>query len=271
MQFHLFRTMQASHPQETVRRMAADDYYDNMISLHLPYAKGELNQDFAVLQMISAERKWRQYHRPFYNVYPAVIKCLQNTKLLFSLSSIGFELPPTAICFPIGNEPTVEGKKVSSVLFEIEQTSEHSENPAFRMNINWLDGGECMVGAKNDEIIDTWDFRGNKPLVALCVGISMLARDDRYAEAILLANDSRKELSQEDHDRAVKRAINRGRNGLLIGKNIDISPHIRRPHFGIRWTGTNRSIPKLVSISGCLVSRSKLYPIPTGYLDKSEK
>lgn len=47
---------------------------------------------------------------------------------------------------------------------------------------------------------------------------------------------------------------------------IEVSPHCRRPHFAIRWTEKGHSVPKLVPVNGCLVNRSKLLPVPTGYL-----
>lgn len=52
--------------------------------------------------------------------------------------------------------------------------------------------------------------------------------------------------------------------------DIEVSPHCRRPHFGIRWTEKGHSVPRLVPINGCLVNRSKLFPIPTGYLGSEE-
>ena len=54
------------------------------------------------------------------------------------------------------------------------------------------------------------------------------------------------------------------------GKDFErtVSPHMRVPHFAIRWTGKGRTKPKLVPVKGSLVNREKILPIPTGYLDK---
>ena len=105
-----------------------------------------------------------------------------------------------------------------------------------------------------------------KPLVSIAIGVAMLAQDERFAEPILLKRDQGKQLDAEGLQRAIERAKRNGRNGMTIGRTLELSPHFRSPHFGIRWTGKGRTVPKLVPVKGCVVSRNKLYPIPTGYL-----
>jgi len=293
MKFHEFRSMQATHPQEHVRKMSSDTYFATMLKVHSE-TMNESDNDFGIVQMIHFEFGWRKRRRPFYNVYPAVIKCLSNTKLGFKMTDLGFALRATAICFPVGHEPTIEGRKVESVLFAISQNTlevstedgismQTVENAVLkkgkaclllRMNFNdTLNGNrDRLMVSTDDRSIDAWGLGGNTNLVALCVGVAMLARDERFAEQILLAKDANKTFkTEQEREAAIERAKNRGRNGLDIGKDIDTSPHVRRPHFGIRWTEKGRSVPKLVPISGSLVSRSKLYPIPTGYMDEENK
>lgn len=96
-------------------------------------------------------------------------------------------------------------------------------------------------------------------------GISLLAKDERFVEPLLLKRDSGKKLSQEQKQKAIERARARGKNGFTIGEHFESSPHIRSPHFAIRWTGKGKTVPKLTPISGSVVNRTKIYPIPTGY------
>jgi hypothetical protein len=288
MKFHEYRTMQMAHPQPSARLLSAEDFFDGMVKEHSREMGANAN-DFAVVQSLWNERLWRRNRRPFYNVYPAVIKCLLNTRLSFCVSNLGFSLPVTAICFPVECEPKIENRKVSSVLFGISQDTLHLQTeddsgvwsasveqkkgmPCFFIRANFMDEvngrSERIIFSVKDTPIDSWGLEDNTNIVALCVGIAMLARDEKFAEEILLARDEGKVFAtEESRQAAIRRARNRGRNGMAIGKDIDTSPHVRRPHFGIRWTEKGRAVPKLVPISGSLVSRSKLYPIPTGHLD----
>lgn len=93
----------------------------------------------------------------------------------------------------------------------------------------------------------------------------MLACDSRYCEPILLNRDKQKRLTEEDKKKAQNRARNRGVYGFDIGKDVEISPHFRRPHFAIRWTGEGRKVPKLVPVKGAVINKRLLEEIPTGY------
>ena len=99
----------------------------------------------------------------------------------------------------------------------------------------------------------------------------MLSKDPEFAVRILLNRD-RKRIDRlntpEKMQLAVDRAIRNGRNGWTLGEHLEVSPHTRRPHFAIRWTGLGKTVPKLRPIKGCVVKSSRLYPIPTGYMDE---
>lgn len=46
------------------------------------------------------------------------------------------------------------------------------------------------------------------------------------------------------------------------------SPHFRTSYFGLRWTGPNRRVPKIVKIRECLVGFKKITTMPSGYYGK---
>lgn len=101
---------------------------------------------------------------------------------------------------------------------------------------------------------------------AIAVGTQLLSNDPRFCEPILLAKDRGKAITPEQYNRAVERARKRtGMRGYTIGRDWIASPHVRRPHFAIRWTGKGRGTPRLVPVKGCIVRRSELLRIPTGY------
>lgn len=229
---------------------------------------------------IHLEEKWIEARRPFYLAYPAVVKALANTSLDFTLEQLGLTMPPTVVCLPHGHELVIGPSKIKTIIFSMgvelfPKSNRINFDQSFVCKVQGeridSDGSSAIMLGLSDKPLSQWDFRnGAAKIASLCVGLSMLAKDERFAERILLQRDQSKVLTPEQQAAAIERAIRNGRNGIAIGKEIEISPHMRRPHFGIRWTEKGRSVPKLVPIAGSLVSRSKLYPIPTGYLDDQQ-
>ena len=109
-------------------------------------------------------------------------------------------------------------------------------------------------------------FDDDQRLVSLAVGVSLLARDPMFAQPILLKRDQGKQFDMEALERAVDRAKQQGRNGFVIGKNLQVSPRIRWPRFAVRWTGNDASVPLLVPAKGCVVHRDRFFPLPTEHL-----
>lgn len=228
-----------------------------------------------------AEGIWCARKRPFYNVYPAVVECLRNTSMRIKLSQLE-PFSVTAICFAQGHEPTIDGWRATALLAFISKacqdmkTDEIYEDTALRI----IGLGEnrkqkyvsllSMYASDFDGFLDSSSVLDGeqKWLVPIVVGVSLLARDERFAKPILLQRDADKQFrTSEELQVAIERAKRRGRNGMAIGKDLELSPHMRRPHFAIRWTGKGAAVPRLVPVKGAVVSRSKLYPIPTGYMD----
>lgn len=230
---------------------------------------------------------WRGNDRPFYNVWPNVLECLGRTKLEFSpMDANVYTRGPLSICFPVGGEPKYGGHRVSSALISftpktyIIDSDTEIASPALTFVIEVVENEYGVVigsyGLKSDsalisEMFSSWSSNESS-FFSIVFGILLLAKDERFAEPILLNRDAKRKFkSKEDYDRAVARAKRNGRNGMAIGKDIEISPHFRRPHMAIRWTGEGRRIPRLVPVTGCVVSRKHLYPVPTGYMDKERK
>ncbi len=229
-----------------------------------------------------SHKAWELTRRPFYNVYPAVVKCLGNTSLAFSLRQLTRFFEPTAICLPEGYELYLENQlKVSSIIVSVIppytlDPLEGLDHPICRMvaNVTSKDGrdGLYYIHYSGDGLLSDQAAPSGEPptLLRLCLGVIMLSKDPEFAKRILLNRD-RKRIDRlntpEKMKLAVDRAIRNGRNGWTIGEHLEVSPHTRRPHFAIRWTGPGRKVPKLRPIKGCVVNRARVYPIPTGYMD----
>ena len=72
-------------------------------------------------------------------------------------------------------------------------------------------------------------------------------------------NDSRRKRMED-------KARNNGVFGWSIGKNVEVSPHVRRPHWALRHTGPKGSVPQIVPVKGCKVNASKLTDVPNGHM-----
>lgn len=280
MKFHEYRTLKSGLGTEypDVRRSTLTSFYNDALSR---IADGSSNGKLD--RVVTLEASWVHSHRPFYNVYPAVINALSNTSLRVLPSQIG-DVQCTAINFPVGHEVQYKDRKATSFLFlnyiawfdpiagkandsPVLGIAIDSRSPDGRPFFSTLEiAGDHLV---SDACLDI--SNDDKRIFSLAIGVALLARDARFAEPILLQRDVGKTFATpEDKQRAIDRAIRNGRNGMTIGKDIEVSPHCRRPHFGIRWTEKGHSVPRLVPINGCLVNRSKLFPIPTGYLGEEE-
>jgi len=225
------------------------------------------------------EGRWLSHNRPFYNVYPAVVDCLRNTSLDLSIDQVTTGGDSLAICFADGKEVVSDDDLgTRAMILGTHKLPPSDTGGTVCMSIaTWSfasDGGPMhgiwSVRPDDGEMISdsvAWHeiSPGFRDLLSIAIGVLLLRSDERFTEPILLRKDRGKKFaSKEDYDRAVARAKRRGSNGMTIGAGMENSPHVRRPHFGLRWTGPGSKIAKLVPIKGCVVKRDKLYPIPTG-------
>jgi len=110
-------------------------------------------------------------------------------------------------------------------------------------------------------------------LIRACVKLyCTLALMDHESELInaIVFNKDRRKYDETGNERYVEKARRRGLVGWEIGRHLEVIPHYRRPHYGIRHTGPGRKIPKIRPIRGSIVHREKVGDVPTGYQGKPE-
>lgn len=104
--------------------------------------------------------------------------------------------------------------------------------------------------------------------VAACVKLyctlCLLDEDSELVDRIVLTAD-RLKYKQTKDPKFIKKAEQRGVQGWDIGRELEVVPHLRRPHFAIRWTGPGGAVAKLRPIKASVVHREKLLDVPTGY------
>ena len=120
----------------------------------------------------------------------------------------------------------------------------------------------------------------NKEALRIVVGVSILANDPNFVQPIVLNRD---QFKYEGSDEAIKKRLEdraarlQGR-GYSVGKGLEetlakdhsVSPHMRRPHMALFWTGKGRTEPRLQLRRGCVVKPHDITEVPTGYLGAEE-
>lgn len=237
------------------------------------------------------EKRFIRKSRPFFNVYPSVLSALQKTRLTIKPSqipiSIVHQLQTIGVRIPIGSPLAKETGFNSFILSVInEETMQNLKRQGcpdvFSMNGNSgivccatseIEGGGVMFSScpmncafddiPNGELSETQRSKTNL-VCRIALGVMMLAADPDYIKPVILKADEGKTTPIEER---IARAKNRGVYGFTIGEEIERSPHFRRPHFGIRWTGKGGAIPRLVPIKGAIVGKEIMTTVPTGYED----
>lgn len=104
------------------------------------------------------------------------------------------------------------------------------------------------------------------PILRIAIGLLVLANDPEFCVPDVLSKH-KAQFSVSKDPKYIDKAKRNGKFGWTVGESLESIPHIRRPHFGIRYTGIGKSIPKLVPIKGSIVNRNKIQ-LPQGYQDE---
>jgi hypothetical protein len=234
------------------------------------------------LTFMYAEIAWESKRKPFFNVHEAVLRSIKNTSLTLKPSvipkSVVHDLGILCVKFPIGfSEKLLDGIDhffifISSNTFEANtgaRLSGDSLSFSYQTN-NTVHAFGCMMDQNFEEADQNLDkeaesdieLRRRLLVARIGLGVMLLAADPEFIKPVLLKCDQGRKI---DLEKLTKRAHQRGLIGYEIGADMEVSPHFRRPHFAIRWTGKGSEIPKLVPVKGAIIHKSKMQEIPTGY------
>ena len=228
---------------------------------------------------------WAVNNRPFYNVWPKIIPML--TRL--DLSQLqGNMMKPRykTVClrFPVQDNPlTFNGVTLRSLLVGPVETPRgygyftaqdygEVENGYSTITTDWVTMyqdrslAETLAGRKQrpsathglpipiEITMDAW---------RLVFTLALLDDDPELIERIVLAAD-RDNYERTGDQKYVAKAERRGVLGWDIGKRIEVMPHYRRPHLGLRWCGEGRTQARIVPIKGAIIHREAVVKMPTG-------
>lgn len=233
------------------------------------------------ISYINTEIQWTK-RKPFFNIHPPVINSLANTALTIKPSSIPksviHELGVICVKIPIGFQHRFIRGVTHFFVTAADAIVDPDSREIYRrdaIGVNYMEGDtvshtwcrmdEAFTGFRDIETggfkQDTFEMDQRRFFEKLTLGLLMLAADPEFIEPIILKRDQGK---TGDRKKMVERARRNGVFGFDVGGNMEVSPHFRRPHFAIRWTGKGAEIPKLVPVKGAVIHRDAL-AVPTGF------
>lgn len=256
-----------------------------------PSKPGRVDTFHQAVATFRDEWSWYDSGRPYFKVWPSIAKTLVD----FPLKMRGDAINPPSGCktillrFPVSVEPVRGTDKDKMCLclasYEVEDsqriigcnfrvlendaTSQMDTTDGFfyffaknELEIEFaMKEAESQQSKQRNELGTAW--------LRLAVAVALIADDPSIITPDVLSKDRDRYDRETDEawkERAVERARRRGVVGWNVGADYEVCPHYRRPHFGIRYTGKSRRVPRIVPIKGAVVHRSKLTEVPTGYI-----
>lgn len=246
-----------------------------------------------------AEARWFALRRPYYSVWPHVVEGLSRVPLTVDAAKLRLPIDTLCIRFAKSDTPTFADVRLRSVLVQLVEIPPESQPGAATafwsvaadvgakalspyasergvelpfpatFNIHLVPGTEFeqLLTAIDGIYADLPSRQAALKFAARIVaGCCLLASDPDIVVPDVLAAD-RQRYDETGDLKYVEKAHRRGKIGWNVGARLEMDPHYRRAHLGLRWCGKGRTEPRIVPISGCLVKRQKLKEVPTGYLD----
>lgn len=214
-----------------------------------------------------AELEWKRLGRPYYNIWPSMVKPLTTCSLKGVLGK-HIELPLTALVIRLPDpQGTMLYMKDANITFVwLLETG----LPLLTM---FSDDSPMDGDSKSTLIVDdtTAQVRREKMrrVLAIVAGVALLSHNKDIIEPIVLNADTHR--YKQTHDVSlIEKAKRKGTFGFDVGRHVETAPGFRQAHFAIRWKGKGRTRRELVPVKGCMVHRKLVTEVPTGYLDKDE-
>lgn len=270
------------------------DWTDEEIIESLKRLSPDVREVFA--QEVHTEYTWIRNQKPYYRVYPSIEPLLMRSDLSFPGKLLRF---PVSVC-----TMEISDRSETNLTHAMFWEAIFGEHRYLTVNVGYTLQGKPQrtaieIRLDDDEIGDDLDRQLNLPrqhwdvnsgfsdvepsaavndsitcAIRYVIGACMLADDPMLIEPIVLNRDIPK---YKDADEATKKVMEdraarlKGR-GWAIGKGFEErceqSPHFRKSHLALFWTGKGRTVPQLKLRKGCLVKPRSITQMPTGYYGK---
>ncbi len=289
MRFHEFTSRYQAYGRS--REWSVEKFYNFLaedIKKDVPTERNELQ-----VAQAAAEWMWYRKVRPYYKVWPGIAKALLRMSLDCKLQDL--PLPESKVFlvrFVVGQELAISGGMLNTMLI-YHHTYEQNKQLFILANYTGPDGVDyctnfiAISGDKSDttikenlgdmaspvvgeETVPSFANRADQRqehfshILRIALTLLILAKDKEFIKPDVLAADLQK-YDANPNQALVQKARDRGVVGWRVGYDYEQTPHFRRPHLGLRWTGEKRAVPKIVPIKGSIVHRNKVVEVPTGF------
>lgn len=217
-------------------------------------------EDPLFIEIIHAENLWIRSTRPYYKVWPSIIQPLLRTPLNIALGEVPSNGPKVIV---------LRTASYAALVHRWERDRLIAVSPGSEDRIEII-GGDSIETQLRSPFLGAGksvDCLSLEQILRLYVGVQLLCSDARFINPDVLDRDKKKFESSGDRKFA-ERAKRRGKFGWNVGEHLESVPHLRRPHFGIRYGywGGEEITPRLRPVKGAVVHRDKMRRIPTGYI-----
>lgn len=295
--WHEFRTLWANLHSDPMTRNTVEldinQFYAGLIKRFADRQKkaklGSYNNEMDT----RCEYYWIRTGKPYYRLYQGVIKPflkLDANKVDTGLLKIptdntlmiqmpvggvivnGIELRNIVLCKANINDRQTIGMHIM-IEYAVEGTEAHEYKKIYTANISTPFKTGLMLGEMLGALSQTVEggigipkelYENAIKIVAVCL---LLENDPEIIQPDVLNSDLAK-FKQTLDPKYIEKAKRRGKFGWVIGRDIEVSPHIRAASpFALYWTGKGRTIPIIRYRKGCVVHRELVEKIPTGFGD----
>ena len=260
---------------------------------------GDIASAQMLYKQLGTELVWIEQQRPYYQVFPALMPMLLKLNLDVPCSAVReFHINPICVRLP-ENDPnknfsfvdpeTKEDRRVHGIIMAKAAVSEHMvEECVILVDFRERDGDGNFITVlafafdsdkSVEEMIRAAPIRHSffdgmrvppkimENIYRLCCCVRLIGNDPDLVCPDILGADSGKwdAASADERIRLIERAHRKGKVGWNIGADIEVMPHIRRPHPALVWHGEGKKLAKIVLRKGAVVHRSKLTEMPHGY------
>ncbi len=295
MKFHEFPSLYIDAVKQNVsfKRMKQIEFYDSQLK-----AYGNKPKDSGLRHHINnlrMEREWNTIGRPYYNVWPILLKAslkldlskIRKSDINFPENVIAIrfseEQPKYSIVTPSHN--TDQPANLHSMMIYNTTDMRNVHILAIRAIFNNDTNGIVEVATTHsltsediyfkdiDESVQDAKIKTFISKIAVMLGI--ITNNPDFITPDYIKSDIQK-ITEQTAEHYQNRAKKAGKYGWNIGESLhngESSPHFRNPHLALYWTGEGGQTPVVKLRTGpnngpIPVRRDKITTIPTGYHDK---
>ena len=210
-------------------------------------------KDHDIRLLAPVEEIWHELRCPYYRIYPAILPMMLGLKLDLPTSYLKLPLAALAINTPVSDgllggltilACQVDSKSISIVICPNEKTR-------YILIVGNLGEDTIEAGIENQEqaiVSDALMRIGylnpeiEKAALRIVASICLLSNDPELILPDVLNKDTDKweRAGPVERARIEEKAYINGKVGWLVGSRIEVTPHFRRPHLFLAWTGPGR-------------------------------